>query len=204
MEDKDIRPATEADVKGKIDEVAPGWRKRRKEDDICLEKRAYSPTASRTTRNLEGFYFEDWNEALQEEDECQTPNKWQRIAQTVFRGGCLLSRDNPVECGYISSSCTQHQGGRCICGVERRNLGAEKAELSTQPLRLYGRRRLTRYQDYRIFAFKHLTVRTYLNLVLDLNKQLICTCCIKLFRAEGYNNVPRHIRLLFDYCRRES
>ena len=26
-----------------------------------------------------------------------------------------------------------------------------------------------------------------------------CTCCVKLLRAEGYNIVPRHIRLLFDY-----
>ena len=76
--------------------------------------------------------------------------------------------------------------------------------VSNPTLRLCGRRGLTRYQDYRISAFKHLTVSTYLNLILDFNKQLNCTCCLKLFQAEGYNIVPRHIRLLLDYCRRES
>ena len=52
-------------------------------------------------------------------------------------------------------------------------------------LRLCGRRGLTRYRDYRIFAFKHLTVRTYLSLVLDFNKQLNCTCCVSYFRLKG-------------------
>ena len=31
-----------------------------------------------------------------------------------------------------------------------------------------------------------------------------CTCCIKLFWAEGYTSVSRHNQLLFDYCRSES
>ena len=66
MEDKDIRPDTETTVKQKIDEVARGWRN--KEDDIRPEKNAHSPTVSWRTRNPEGFYSEDWNEALQEED----------------------------------------------------------------------------------------------------------------------------------------
>ena len=114
MEDKDIRPDTETTVKQKIDEVARGWRN--KEDDICPEKNAHSPTVSWRTRNPEGFYSEDWNEALQEEDEWQTPDKWQMIAQMVFCGGCL--EINPVDYGYISSSCTQHQGGGCSVSAE--------------------------------------------------------------------------------------
>ena len=72
--------------------------------------------------------------------------------------------------------------------------------VSKPTLRLYGRRGLTRYQDYRIFAFKYLTVRTYLNLVLDFNKQLNCTCCVKLFRLKGII-LSRDI---FDYCRSDS
>ena len=67
-------------------------------------------------------------------------------------------------------------------------------------LRLCGRRELTKYKDYKILQLKHLTVRTYLNLILDFYKHLSCTCCVKLFRAEGYNIVPRHIRC----CRSES
>ena len=89
MEDKDVRPATKAAVKRKIDEEALGRRKQRKEDDIHPEKREHSPTVSRRTWNLEGFFSEDWNEAQQEEDEWQTPDKWQRISQMVFCGGCL-------------------------------------------------------------------------------------------------------------------
>ena len=78
--------------------------KRRKEHDIRPEKHAHLATVSQRTQNPEGFYSEDWNEALQEEDEWQTPDKWQRIAQMVFRGGCL--EIIPVEYSYISSSCT--------------------------------------------------------------------------------------------------
>ena len=116
MEDEDVRPATEADVKQKKNEVAWGWRKQQKEDDIRPEKHAHLPTVSQRTRNPEGFYSEDWNEALQEEDEWQMPDKWQRIAQMVFCGLCL--EINPVEYGYISSSCTQHQGGECSISEE--------------------------------------------------------------------------------------
>ena len=49
MEDKDVRPATEGAAKRKIDEVARGQRKWRKEDDIRPEKRAHLPTVSRRT-----------------------------------------------------------------------------------------------------------------------------------------------------------
>ena len=69
MEDKDIQPVTEAAVKQKIHEVTWGRRKQRKEDDINPEKHEHSPTVSWRTRNSEGFCSEDWNEALQEEDE---------------------------------------------------------------------------------------------------------------------------------------
>ena len=74
-----------------------------------------------------------------------------------------------------------------------RNLHAEKAESQTQPLRLDRRRGLVGEQNYSISAFKLLTVRTYLNIVLDFNKQLNCTYCVTLFRTEGYNIVLRHI-----------
>ena len=84
MEDEDVQPATEAAVKRKIDEVAREWRKRRKEDDICPGKHSLSPKVSPRTRNPEGFNSENWNEALQEEDEWQTPDKRQRIAHMVF------------------------------------------------------------------------------------------------------------------------
>ena len=94
----------------------PKQRKRQKEDDIRPEKLAHSPTVSQRTGNSEGFYSEDWNEALKEEDEWQTPDKCQRIAQMVFHGRCL--EINPVEYGYILSSCTQHQGGGCSVSAE--------------------------------------------------------------------------------------
>ena len=75
MEDKDVWPATGAAVKQKIDEVAWGRRKRQKEDYIRPEKHAHLPTVSWRTQNPEGFYSEDWNEALQEEDEWQMLDK---------------------------------------------------------------------------------------------------------------------------------
>ena len=57
MEDKDVWPATETAVKRKIDEVAQGLRKRLKEDDICPEKLAHSPTVSWRTWNPAGILF---------------------------------------------------------------------------------------------------------------------------------------------------
>ena len=61
------------------------------------------------TQNPAGFYSKNWDEFQQEEDEWQTPDKWQRISQMVFLGGC--PEINPEEAAYISSSCTKHQGG---------------------------------------------------------------------------------------------
>ena len=46
MEDEEGMMITETDTKQKRDEVAQGRRKRRKDDDICLEKREHSPTVS--------------------------------------------------------------------------------------------------------------------------------------------------------------
>ena len=91
-----------------VDEVVRVQRKHRIEDYIHQEKREHLPTVSRRTWKPEGFSSENWNEAQQEEDEWQTPDKWQWILQMVFSGRCL--EINPVEYGYISSSCTQHQG----------------------------------------------------------------------------------------------
>ena len=68
-------------------------------------------TVSWRTWNPAGFYSEDWDELQQEEDELQTPDKWQRISQMVFCGRCLEIHLD--EAGCISSSCTQHQGGIC-------------------------------------------------------------------------------------------
>ena len=75
-----------------------------KKDDICPGKHAHLPTVSRRAQNPEGFYSEDWNEGQQEEDEWQTPDKWEWISQMVFCGRCL--EINPVEYGSISSTCT--------------------------------------------------------------------------------------------------
>ena len=63
-----------------------------------LEKREHSLMVSWRTQNPAGFYSEDWDEFQQEEDEWQTPDKWQRISQMVFCGGCL--EINPDEAGY--------------------------------------------------------------------------------------------------------
>ena len=103
MEDEEGMMIMEIYTKEKRDEVAQGRRKHPKEDDIRPEKHI--------SRNPTGFYSEDWDEFQQEEDEWQTPDKWQRISQMVFHGRCL--EINPDEARYISSSCTQHQGGGC-------------------------------------------------------------------------------------------
>ena len=53
IEDKDVQPATEAAVKRKIEEVARGWRKQWKEDNIRLEKCEHSPTWASVRENTE-------------------------------------------------------------------------------------------------------------------------------------------------------
>ena len=74
MEDEDIRPATEAAVKQKIDKVARGWRKWWKEEDI-------RPDIHPQCHGEHGIQRDSilkLNEAQQEEDEWQTPDKWQK------------------------------------------------------------------------------------------------------------------------------
>ena len=70
-------------------EISQRRKKRRKEDDIWTEKREHSPTVSRRIQNPEGFYSKDWDEDKQEEDEWQTPDKFKKISQMVFRNGVL-------------------------------------------------------------------------------------------------------------------
>ena len=57
----------------------------------------------------------------QEEDEWQAPDKWQRILQMVFCGGCLEIHSYEARC--ISSSCTKHQGCECSICVAKACLG---------------------------------------------------------------------------------
>ena len=116
MEEEDVLPEATGSTKRRQDEISRGWRKRLKEDDIQLEKCVHSPTVSRRIQNPEGFYSEDWNEVQQEEDECQAPDKWQRISQIVSSDGGL--EIDPVGDRAISSLSTQHHGGRCSVSAE--------------------------------------------------------------------------------------
>ena len=75
MEDKEVMMIKETDTKWKRDEVAQGWRKWRKEDDIRPEKNEHSPWVSWRTQNQAEFYSEDWDELQQEEDEWQIPDE---------------------------------------------------------------------------------------------------------------------------------
>ena len=74
---------------------------------------------------------------------------------------------------------------------------AKKAKTQTQPKELNGQRRFAQDWNLSIFVFKS-------NLVLGYNKQLNCTCCVKLLRAEGYNSITQHNRLLFDFSKGTS
>ena len=85
--------------------------KRRNEDNIRAGKQEHSPTVSQRSQNPEGFYSEDWDEDKQEEDEWQTPDKFQKISQMVFRKG--IQESHLVGDGVLSRRCVQHQGGRC-------------------------------------------------------------------------------------------
>ena len=89
METKDGRMIPETATKRKRDEVPRGQKKQQREDDIRPEKHEHSPTISWRTQNPAGFYSEDWDELQQEDNEWQVPDKWQRISQMVFCGGCL-------------------------------------------------------------------------------------------------------------------
>ena len=56
-------------------------------------------TESRRAHHPQGFYSEEWNEDQQEEDDYQSPDKFQRISNMVFLNG--VSEVPPVK----------HQGG---------------------------------------------------------------------------------------------
>ena len=75
------------------------------------KKQEHSSIVSGRIQNPEGFYSEDWDEDKQEEDEWQTPDKFQKISQMVFCNGVL--EIHPVGDGVLSSPRVQHQGGGC-------------------------------------------------------------------------------------------
>ena len=116
MDDGDILAENMRPEKRRRDEIAQGWRKWRKEDDIRVEKREHSPTRSRRTQNPEGFYSEDWNEDQQEQNEWQVPDKFQNISQMVLCNGVLdngVLESLPVGDEVLSSHRVQHQAGEC-------------------------------------------------------------------------------------------
>ena len=87
---------------------------------------------SQRTRNPAGFYSEDRDELQQEDNEWQGPDKWQRISQMVFHGGCL--EIHPEYAGCISRSCTQHQGGGCSICEAKMELGGR---IDKRPLKYH-------------------------------------------------------------------
>ena len=109
MEDREILEENTSSEKRRRAEVAQGRRKRRRDNDVVQEKLNHSPSTSKRTRNPAGFYSENWDDDQQEEDECQVPDKFQRISQVVFRNRVL--ERHPVGDGGLSSHCVQHQGG---------------------------------------------------------------------------------------------
>ena len=68
MDDGDILADNMRPEKRRRDEIAQGWRKWRKEDDIHAEKQEHSPSVLKRMRNPEGFYSEYWDDEQQEED----------------------------------------------------------------------------------------------------------------------------------------
>ena len=96
MISEDLRPE-----KRKREEISRGRRKRRHEEDIRVDKREHIPTESCRVHHPQGFYSEEWNEDQQEEDDYQSPDKFQRISNMVFLNG--VSEVPPVK----------HQGGGC-------------------------------------------------------------------------------------------
>ena len=111
MEDGDILPEDMRLGKRKRDEISPGLRKRRKEDNIRAEKKEHSPTESQRIQNPKEFYSQDWDKDKQEEDEWETPDKFQRISQMVCRNRVL--KIHPIIDGVLLNPCVQHQGGEC-------------------------------------------------------------------------------------------
>ena len=116
MEEEDVLPEATGSTKQRTDEISRGRRKRRKEDNIWLEKQGHSPTVSRRIQNPEGFYSEDWDKDQLVEDVWQAPDKWKIISQMVFHYGVL--EIHPVGEGAISSLRTQHLWSGCSCCIK--------------------------------------------------------------------------------------
>ena len=86
----------------------------------------------------------------QEDNEWQVPDKWQRISQMVFRGGCLEIHPQASRC--ILRSCTQHQGGGCStceCRVEQKGR-IDKESIKHRPSTMQGREDYTVNKLYQV------------------------------------------------------
>ena len=73
--------------KRKREEISQGQRKSRYEEDLRGDKGEHSPTESCRVHPPLGFYSEEWDEDLQEEDDYQVPDKFQRVSKIVFPHG---------------------------------------------------------------------------------------------------------------------
>ena len=101
LDDVDILPGDLRPEKRKREEISRGRRKRRHEEDIRVDKREHSPRESRRVHHPKGFYSEEFNKDQQEEDDYQSPDKFQRISNMVF-----LNEVSEVPL-------VKHQGGGC-------------------------------------------------------------------------------------------
>ena len=101
MEDVSSSNTNSKPEKRKREETVRGRRKRRCEEDLRGDKREHSPTESRRVHPPLGFYSEEWDKDLQEEDDYQAPDKFQRVSKMVFPDG--VPGDTPGK----------HHGGGC-------------------------------------------------------------------------------------------
>ena len=81
--------------------ISRGQRKGRYEKNLRGDKPEHSLTESRRVHPPRGFYSEERDKELQDEDDYQAPDKFQRILRMVFPFG--VSGDPPVK----------HHGGGC-------------------------------------------------------------------------------------------
>ena len=71
-------------------DVRPEKRKReerekgRHEEDLRGNIREHSTTESHRVHPSQGFYSEEWQKELQDEDDYQSPDKFQRVSRIVF------------------------------------------------------------------------------------------------------------------------
>ena len=100
MEDASSPNINSKPEKRKKEEIDRGRRTRRYEEDPRGEHE-HSQTESRRVHPPLGFYSEEWDEDLQEEDDYQAPDKFQRVSKMVFPDG--VPGDTPGK----------HHGGGC-------------------------------------------------------------------------------------------